>query len=71
MPSEVSQKGKKKSYINIYIYVYGIQKDSTYEPICMAAMEMHTQRTHFWTQCRKEKVGQTERVAWKYIHCHI
>ena len=35
------------------------------------AIEMQTQRTDLWTQRWKERVGQIERVAWKYIHYHM
>ena len=38
--SEVIQKEKHKC--DILTDTYGIQKDSTYEPSCMAAMEMQT-----------------------------
>ena len=49
------------------MYVYGIQKDSTDEPvICRAAMEMQTQRADLWTQWGKERVGRIERIAWKH-----
>ena len=53
--SEVIQKEKHKC--DVLTDTYGIQKDSTYEPSCMAAMEMQTQRTDLCTQDRKERVG--------------
>ena len=37
--------------------MYGIKKDGTDEPIYMAAVEMQTQRTDFWTQLGRKKVG--------------
>ena len=63
--SEISQKGKK------YIYINGIWKDGTDEPICRAAMEMLTWRTDLWAQRRKEREGLIERVTLKHVHCHI
>ena len=44
----IKQREKQTSYINAYIY--GMQKDSTKEPICRAPVEMHTQGTALWTQ---------------------
>ena len=44
-----------------------IQKDGTDEPICRAAMEMHTWRTDLWTQWEEER-GQTETGKWKHTH---
>ena len=40
LQSEVSEKEKDKYCV--LIYVYGICKDGTDEPICRAAMEMQT-----------------------------
>ena len=53
--SEVSQKVKHK--YSILTHIYGIQKDSTDEPIDRATIEIQTQRKDFWTQLRREKVG--------------
>ena len=64
--SKRSQKGKDK--YPILTHIYEIQKDGTDEPICRAAMEMQTQRTDFWTQQRKERVGRIEREALKHVH---
>ena len=62
---EVIQKEKDKHCI--LTHIYGIQKDDTDEPIFRAAVEIQTQRTDFWTQLGKERVGQMERVVWKHI----
>ena len=51
--SEVSQKDKNK--YRILMCIYGIQKDCTNDPACRAAKE--TQRTDFWTQWEKKRVG--------------
>ena len=64
--SEVSQKEKDKYYV--LMQIYGIQKDGIDEPICRAAMETQNQRKDVWAQGRKERVGQTERVALKHIY---
>ena len=50
-------------------HTYGIQKNGTDEPICRAAME--TQRTDLWPPRGKERVAQTETVAWKHTHHHV
>ena len=31
----------------------------------------HTQRTDFWTQWEKARVGQFERIALKHVHYHV
>ena len=66
--SEVNQKEKNKYYI--LTRVYGIQNNSTNEPICKGGMEIQIQRKDFWTQCGKEKKRQIEKVALTYIHYH-
>ena len=46
--------------VNAYIdaCVWNLKRGiGTDEPICRAAVEMQTQRTDFWTQCGKERVG--------------
>ena len=60
---EVSQKEKNKYHI--LMHIYELQKDSTDEPICRVTVETQTQRTDLWMWevGRKERVGQTERVA--------
>ena len=63
--NEVSQKKKNKCMLT---HIYGIQKDSTDEPICMAAVEMQTQRTGLWTQQGKEREGLIERITLKCIY---
>ena len=57
--------------IYIYIYIYGISKDGTSEPICRAGIETQIQRTDLWTQAGKERVDQIERVALKHTHYHM
>ena len=47
-------------------HIYGIQRDGTNNPMCRAAKE--TQRTNFWTQWEKERLGRFKRIAVKYIH---
>ena len=46
--NEISQKEKTKCCI--LMHIPGLYKDGTDEPICRAAMEMHTYRTDLWTQ---------------------
>ena len=48
------------------MHTYGIQKNSSDEPICLAGVEMQTQRTDLQTQ--QERVGQIERVALTHKH---
>ena len=67
--NEVSQKEKDKYHI--LMHIHGIQKDGTNEPIYRAAIEMQTQKTDFWTQWGREKVGLFERVAMKQIYYHM
>ena len=69
MQSEVNQKEKNKYCM--LTHVYGIQKNSTDEHICTAAMETQTYRTDLWTQQRKQRVGRTERVAVKHLCYHM
>ena len=63
--SEVSQKNKYRILMHIYV----IQKDSTDELICRAAMEMQTQGTDLWTQSQGDKWrgqhGNTYTTVWK------
>ena len=66
--SEVSRKEKDKYHI--LMHIYGTEKDGTDEITHRAAVEMKTQRTDFWTQWRREKVGLFERVALIYTHFH-
>ena len=44
MQKEVNQKEGNKNhiYVNIYIYIYGLSKNDTDEPICRAGMETQT-----------------------------
>ena len=66
---EGSQKEKKKYCI--LMQMYGIQKNGTVEPVCRAGVEIQTQGTDMWTQCRKGKGKLTGRVALTYIHYHL
>ena len=50
------------------MHIYGIQKNSSEEPICLAGIEMQIQRTDLWTQQEKARVGQIERVALTHKH---
>ena len=63
--SKVGQKKKNKNHI--LIHIYGIQKNSTDEPICKAAVEMQTLRTDMWTQWGKKRVGQIKNVHYHMI----
>ena len=45
--SEVSQ--KEKNEFHLLVYVCGIQKNGTDEPICRAGIEKQTQRADVWT----------------------
>ena len=46
-------------------YIWDLENGSD-EPICRAGMEAQRQRTGLWTQQKKEKVGQIERVSLTY-----
>ena len=50
------------------MYIYGIQKNGTDEPICRARIETENR---LWTQLGKKRVGPTDRVAMKHKHCHM
>ena len=73
--SEVSQKEKSNYHILmhiymcvcVYIYICIIQKDSTDEPICRAAVETQAQRTELslWGQGEEGEGEMYERVTWK------
>ena len=54
--SEVSQK-EKNILMYIYIYIYGIEKKGTDEPICREGMETQTQRRDLWTKLGEGVVG--------------
>ena len=63
--SEVNQKNI------ILMYMYGVQKDDTDEPICRAAVETQTQRTDLWTQGARNG-WEEERVAQKHTrYCNM
>ena len=47
------------------------KKNGTDAPIGRAGREMQMLKLYLWTQCIKERVGQTERVALTYIDCHV
>ena len=57
---EVSQKDKNKYHT--LTHIYGIQKNSTDEPICREGMEMQMQRADLWPQRGKKKVGWIKKV---------
>ena len=63
--------GHKESDMTEQLNNNGIYKDPTDEPICRAAMETQTWREDLWTQWGKGRVGQIERVIWKYMHYHV
>ena len=67
--SEVSQKEKDKH--RILMHTYGTQKDGADDPMYGAAKETQTQRTDFWTQWEKERMGWFERIALKHTHYHM
>ena len=66
--SEVSQKEKNK--YNTLTHIYGIQKNSTDEPIFREVMDTQAQRMYLWTPQEKEKVQQIE-TALTYIQYHV
>ena len=66
--SEVSQKEKNK--YNTLTHIYGIQKNSTDEPIFREVMDTQAQRMYLWTPQGKEKVQQIE-TALTYIQYHV
>ena len=47
------------------------KENNTEEPICRAGIKTQTSRMHLWTKRGKERVGQIERVALMYTHCHV
>ena len=53
--SEASQKEKDKNHL--LMHVYGIWKEGTDDSTSRVAKETQTQRTNFWTQWEKERVG--------------
>ena len=59
---------RKKNKFCILMYIYGIQKNGTDEPICRARIETENR---LWTQLGKKRVGPTDRVAMKHKHCHM
>ena len=64
--NEVSQKEKNKYCLSMYIC--GILKDGSDQPICRATIKMQTLRADLWTRGRKKRVGQTESIALKHMH---
>ena len=46
-----------------------LRKDSTDDTICRAAKE--TQRTEFWTQWEKVRMGLFERIPFKPVYYHM
>ena len=46
-------------------------EDDADESICKVEIKMQAKRMGMWTQGRKGTVGQIERVALTYIHCHV
>ena len=66
--SEVSQKEKNKYHT--LTHIYGIQKNSTDEPIFREVMDTQAQRMYLWTPQEKEKVQQIE-TALTYIQYHV
>ena len=53
---EVSQKESQIFNIYIYIYIYGIQKNITDEPICTAGIETQLLRKNLRTELEKDRV---------------
>ena len=64
--SEVNKIERNKYHL--LTHVCGIQKDGTFEPVCMVGIEMQMQRMDMWTWGRENEWGQLERVALIYIH---
>ena len=65
--TEVSQKEKNKYCV--LTHKYRIWEGGTDEPMCRAAMEMQTRRTHLRAGCRRR--GRTSwTVAWKCMSHH-
>ena len=60
----LTHQGSKKTLL---WNIYGIQKNSTDEPICQKGMETQMYRTDLWTQRGMEKVGQIENVVLTYL----
>ena len=53
------------------IYVYGIYKNGTDEPICKEGMETQMQRMDLWTQQGKGRAGRIERVVLTFVYHHV
>ena len=51
-------------------YIWNLE-NGTDEPIFRAGIEMQKQRMDLWTQWKKERMGQIERVALAEIHYHV
>ena len=54
---EVSQKEKKKQILYINSYIQNLE-NCIDEPGCREGMKMQIQRTNWWTQLGKQRVGQ-------------
>ena len=70
---KVKFKKKTRFYkYHILRHIYGIQKNSTDEPVCRDGVEMtQTLRMELWTQWGKKRVGQIERGALTDIHYYV
>ena len=61
---------KRKNTYHTLTHIYGIQKNSTDEPIFREVMDTQAQRMYLWTPQGKEKVQQIE-TALTYIQYHV
>ena len=67
MSRNISRKASKSNISECILRIYHDLEDGTDKPTCRGAMETQIQKTDLWTQWEKERVGWTDRVAWKYI----
>ena len=67
--SEINQ--KEKNQYHMLMHIYGIQKNSTDEPIWREGLEIQLYKTDLWTQQGKEKVGHMEKTASTYTHYYV
>ena len=62
---------KREAWENWKYPIHSIYHTSSDVPIFRAERETQIQKTNLWTEWRKERVGQIERVILTYIHHHV
>lgn len=61
----------KELYFENYKSLLKEPEEDTDESFCRKRMEMQMQRMEVWTQRGKERVGRMQKVALRYIICHV